>query len=102
MNVTYLINGYKLLLKAAACLLIQLIFSLNSFSQGPNPKVGLQVGGNKNPNALCENDTIQLINLTKDSAKTIVYYVFNYNFKKDAAYVCRQTKVDFLLRSVSN
>ena len=86
MNVTYLINGYKLLLKAAACLLIQLIFSLNSFSQGPNPKVGLQVGGNKNPNALCENDTIQLINLTKDSAKTIVYYVFNYNFKKDAAY----------------
>jgi gliding motility-associated-like protein len=55
-------------------------------AQGPNPQVGMRVSGNKNPNTLCEGDTLYLMNLTQDSSKTVKYYVFNWNWKNEPFY----------------
>lgn len=59
---------------------------LELFAQGPNPQVGMRVGGSKNPNTLCEGDTLWLSNLTQDTSKTVAYYVFNWNWKEESFY----------------
>ncbi len=67
-------------------LLILFHFCFDAFAQGPNPQVGMRVGGSKNPNSLCEGDTLWLNNLTQDSSRTVAYYVFNWNWKEEAFY----------------
>lgn len=68
-------------------LIICFVFcGLDAFAQGPNPQVGMRVGGSKNPNQLCEGDTLWLTNLTQDSSRTVSYYIFNWNWKDEVFY----------------
>jgi gliding motility-associated-like protein len=61
-------------------------FASLCFAQGPNPQTGMRVTGNINLSSSCEEDTLEMENLTKDSAKTVKYYVHDYNYFNNPFY----------------
>ena len=64
-----------------------LLFFTNLVSaQGPNPQTGMRVIGMINLSSSCEKDTLKMENLTKDSAKTVKYYIHDYNYFNDPIY----------------
>ncbi len=55
-------------------------------AQGPNPQTGMRVVGTIKLSASCEEDTLSMENLTKDTAHTVAYYVHNYNYFNNPVY----------------
>src|SRR5688572_430304 len=55
-------------------------------AQGPNPQTGMRVTGLINLSGSCERDTLRMENLTKDSAKTVKFYVHSYNYFNNPLY----------------
>ena len=55
-------------------------------AQGPNPQTGMRVVGTVKLSASCEEDTLAMENLTKDTARTVKFYVHSYNYFNNPIY----------------
>lgn len=75
----------KLSIKTLFGVLI-LLFTSVANAQGPNPQTGMRVVGTIKLSASCEEDTLAMENLTKDTAKTVKYYVHSYNYFNNPIY----------------
>lgn len=71
-------------IKTLFCIL--LLAPLFLVAQGPNPQTGMRVIGMINLSGSCEMDTLVMENLTKDSAKTVKFYVHSYNYFNNPLY----------------
>jgi gliding motility-associated-like protein len=68
------------------CAILVFFFISTCVAQGPNPQTGMRVIGSIKLSGACENDTLKMENLTKDSARTVKYYVHCYNYFNDPFY----------------
>jgi len=66
--------------------LICFFITFQGVAQGPNPQTGMRVIGTIKLSGACEKDTLKMENLTKDSAKTVKYYIHSYNYFNDPFY----------------
>ena len=63
-----------------------LLLAIPTKAQGPNPQTGMRVVGTVKLSASCEEDTLAMENLTKDTAKTVKFYVHSYNYFNNPIY----------------